>query len=335
MSKAIEQPPPAIGPIVDEAEFAAVFRREIAEQLAGLKAQRQRRVWFMWLAGGGLLVLCWTIAGLALSLGNTSNPDTIDLAVTSVIVGPMFAIAVYQSANKSFAGDILTAVMPPLCRLVGNLSYERKPFSPPDPKRFRDLLVVDRFSVSAVEDGFEGCHRNTRFRMAEATLSRIRGRRAVPVFRGLLVAIRVPDAFSGRVVLAKERGVVGNSLAEVFTRRGGLDAVAFNDPPFEELFEVYADLPSEALRLLNTDLRRTLVELAGHSAGEGARGRFRAAFDGGEFLLALPRRSELFDVGKLGKPLEELESEAGRLLTEMTIPHRLIDYLHGDRSALP
>ena len=135
------------------------------------------------------------------------------------------------------------------------------------------------------------------------------------------------------MILAQDRGTLGNRLAEVFTAREHFEQVAFEDPAFEALFEVYADEPSEARRLLPPIFRETLVALARHNLAEGSSKPMRAAFDDGEFLIALPHRAGLFEVGSLRRPLANLESEMDRLLYEVTIPHRIIDHLIGDDPA--
>ena len=109
--------------------------------------------------------------------------------------------------------------------------------------------------------------------------------------------------------------------------------MAFDDPAFEKMFEVYADVPSEARRLLPASFRKTLVALAKHSLALEPGKPMRAAFDDGEFLIALPRRTGLFEVSGLHRPLTDLEGEMDRLLREITIPHRVIDHLIGDDAA--
>ena len=330
MSEIAEQTPPAAGPKVGEAEFAPVFRREIASHLRGLETERRTRLSrtrrIVWAA----LAICWAVAGLILFIGDFDNDLTLFFGAVGLILGPVIAYKVYRSANKSFTSEILAVVMPALCRFIGDLSYQRDPTAPPSPERFSDLLVVDTFMWSRLEDGFEGRHRNTEFRMVEAKLTKKDGKNAGIVFHGLLLVVQVPVPFSGRVILAQERGAFGNRLAELFTTRKHFEKVVFDDPPFEGLFAVYADLPEEARRLLTANLRATLVALAAEHAGEDPDRRFGAAFDAGEFLIALPRQSELFEIGDLYRPLDELGSEMGRLLTEVTIPHRVIDQLHGD-----
>ena len=90
---------------------------------------------------------------------------------------------------------------------------------------------------------------------------------------------------------------------------------------------------SSPSHILPPIFRETPVTLARHNLAEGSGKPMRAAFNDGEFLIALPHRTGLFEVGSLRQPLANLESEMDRLLYEVTIPHRVIDHLIGDDTA--
>jgi hypothetical protein len=73
-----------------------------------------------------------------------------------------------------------------------------------------------------------------------------------------------------------------------------------------------------------------LVALA--AAQDGA--PFQAAFVDGRFFVALRRRGDQFGLGCVLRPTDQLADEAARVLEEVRIVHRLIDYLHGERPPL-
>ena len=98
----------------------------------------------------------------------------------------------------------------------------------------------------------------------------------------------------------------------------------------EARFELYADRPEVARATVTPTLCANLVALA---TAQGS-APFQAAFTDGRFFLALRRRGDRFRVGSLFRPIEELESEAARVLDEVQVVHRLIDHLHGDRPPL-
>ena len=316
-----------------DADLAAMFQRELAPQVATLEARRLALVSRTRTIAWAAVVVCLAIAGLALAFGSLVNPVTLTVVVGGFLLGPVIALTVYSSANTSFANEVLAAVMPVLCRFVGDLSYEHKTSTHPDPKRFRDLLVVDDFNTCEAEDGFEGTHRNTAFRMVEVHLFWRRGKSTTTVFTGLLLTVSVPATFTGRIIVVQRHGDWRKRLGQALAPGRQCDVVLFDDAPFEALFEVYTDHPDDARRLLAPSLRDTLVMLAQDYDLEGPRGAFRAAFDGGEFLVAIPQRGTLFEVSGMHRPLADLGEQLVRLLEEVTIPHRIIDYLHGDRPA--
>ena len=81
---------------------------------------------------------------------------------------------------------------------------------------------------------------------------------------------------------------------------------------------------------MTPELCANLVTLA--AAQDGA--PFQAAFADGRFFVAMRRRGNQFRIGSVLRSTDLLEDEAARLLEEVQIVHRLIDYLHGDRPPL-
>jgi hypothetical protein len=49
----------------------------------------------------------------------------------------------------------------------------------------------------------------------------------------------------------------------------------------------------------------------------------------------MPRRGDRFRLGSIFRPLDDLENEAGRVLHDVQIVHRVIDTLHGDAARNP
>ena len=175
---------PDDGLAVDEPDFAEAFRRDVEPQLAALETYRRRRLTKTWVFVGPTLAISVITAVLALTLPDLQNETINNWLYTGFFVGPAVAFLIYAFFSKGFVGRVKDAVMPTVCRHVGRLSYERQPLTPPNPQRFRDLLLVDRFSASHVEDGFEGRHRSIPFRMVEAQLSRRLRRRRRIRFKG-------------------------------------------------------------------------------------------------------------------------------------------------------
>ena len=68
---------------------------------------------------------------------------------------------------------------------------------------------------------------------------------ADPGFQGVLMSFRQLEAFSGRTVIAEDRGVYNPTTLDLMPR------IEFPDQNFEKMFEVYSD-DEEATRLLFT-----------------------------------------------------------------------------------
>ncbi len=82
--------------------------------------------------------------------------------------------------------------------------------------------------------------------------------------------------------------------------------------------------------MLGRDFLTAMVDLA-KAADEKA---LNAAFVDGRFLLALPRQTSLFDIGETNPPRHQMRAVFKHFVREITLPHRVIDFLHGDRPQL-
>lgn len=145
------------------------------------------------------------------------------------------------------------------------------------------------------------------------------------MFDGVLFEIEVPARFSCRVLIGRDHGRVGNALAGFFkgkTRK--VERIVFDDPGFERRYAVYSDDEAEARRLLAPGFLGTMVALA-DTYDEKSLG---AAFADGVFLLAIPIKGNLFEPGSLRRSVYDCEDDIHKFLGEITIAHRVIDFLH-------
>jgi hypothetical protein len=312
-----------------ERGFARVFDEEIAPRLADLEVERRsRRSDFLW-----RLALCvLAVPAIVLGAGFFGGTEFFGLTVFVGILAVGAAIWFLAQPKRGFRDAVRRAVLPPVCAFFGDLHHARGRQAGFDPHRFAEAGVVGSFTRSAIDDAFAGRHRDVRFAMAEARLRRRSGgrrRRNTTVFRGLLIAVEVPKAFPGRILIGRDYGGIGNAVAGWFKTFGGLQRVELPNSRFEALYAVYSDNPETARAWLTADFMENWIAVA--QAYEGS--AVRAAFVGGEFLAALPTRRNLFESGSLSRPVDRIEEDLHRLLWEVTIAHRLIDFLHGERPA--
>lgn len=311
--------------------FDRVYRNEIAPHLDELEAKRRRRVKSFYLRIAVTLAVAAAAGGAvyAFRLYEEYLTPVMLLGIAILAVG-YFAISQPARQHREAVKDLVIA---PICRFLGDLDYERKPKTRlPNPDRFEEIGVVPGHNRATLEDRFTGRYRDTGFHMVEARLRRRSrsskgGNRSRTVFKGLLFDIEVPVPFAGRVLMIGDKGLLLNKLSAFFKEKfGGLERLEFGGA-FEERYEVYSDNPEAARSLLAPGFQDTMVALA-----EAAdRRALNAAMAEGRFLLALPHHRDLFEIGKLHRSLEHLREDTDTLVFQMTIPHRVIDFLHGDQ----
>ena len=309
--------------------FAEFFAAEIAPGLPALEAQRQdhRRSAYARTFGTAFAVV---VAALIVA---TAWHAVAGFAV--LFVGALVGILWARQPSRRHRDAMRAHVVPRLCRFLGIAEYHREPGKRFDLQRIQRSGIAGAFTRAKLEDLFVGRYRDTDFRLVEARLFRKRetGRRERrSVFSGLLCEVSVPAAFHGVVLLVGDRGRRGDWIAGIMQRNfPAAVPVALDHPAFAARYRVFADDAAEARRLLQPGLLETLLALA-EEAGQN-RG-LNGAFVDGRFLMALPQRRNLFEIGRLDRPLEHAEADLRRLAVEFTIPQRLIDNLHGERKPL-
>jgi hypothetical protein len=313
--------------------FAEFFAAEIAPGLPALEAQRRdrRRNAYTRLFGAAFAVV---VAALIVAMAWHALAGGA-LLVVGAIVGLFWG----RLPARRHHAAVREHVIPPLLRFLGSAEYHRQPGDRFDLERVRRSGIAGAFTRARLEDLFLGTYRDTEFRLVEARLYRKRGsggRERRTVFAGLLCDVNVPAPFAGTVLLVGDRGTRGDWIAGVMQRNfPAALPVALDHPAFAERYRVYADDAAEAARLLQPGLRETLLALADElgDAREKARqgGGLNCAFLEGRFLMAIPQRRDLFEIGRLHRSLEHAEDDLRRLAAEFTVPQRLIDNLHGER----
>ncbi|MEO3428298.1 DUF3137 domain-containing protein [Pelagibius sp. CAU 1746] len=308
-----------------QASLAEVFAAEIAPHLPALEAARKGRLRTARLraaGAGGAVILAAVVIWL-----QEVPAAAIAVLILGGAAGGWWALGPARRHKEA----VRALFIPPLLRFLGETEHHRDPGGNFDLSRVERAGITGAFNRSKLEDLFIGRHRGTDFRMVEARLRRRSGgrrKRQTTVFKGLLCEVGVPVAFEGVVLLVGDKGALGNWVADKI--RGafdGVEAVTLTHDAFEARFQVYSDAPEDARRLLQPGLCDTLVALA----DELGRDAVNCAFIEGRFLVALPQKQNLFEIGRLHRSLAHGEEDLRRLAGEFTIPQRLIDTLHGER----
>lgn len=323
-----------------EAGFGAIFASEIAPEIEQVERRRHdhlRQFMVRAFVSAGTLA---AIIGVGLALPIPSQ-TVLKVLPTLVIFGVIVAVIWVRGPYKSYKSNLRSLIVEPVCGFLGELEYTRKPNWGYRPRQFRELGVIPGYRRAEIEDMFEGEHRGTGFRMAEAKLIKGSGRYKTTVFDGLLFEIDVPTSFSCRILIKPNRGRVINGLAEWWARSyshrlDGREKVSFQDRDFERRFLTYSDDPAEAAQLMAPGFRSTMLDMAkAYRAGWGLslfrQRRLSAAFDDGKFFLALPAKGNLFEVGSIFRSAYTCETDIRRFMRDLVTARQVIDYLHGDR----
>jgi hypothetical protein len=305
-----------------EKEFAGSFAREIAPHLKRLEGDRLAR-------RKDTLVRSVLCAAILLALVPVLYVADLGLPVGLFFWGICAALgfAFARRPARAFKDDLREVLIGPICKFVGDIDYVREPGGRFDHRRVRDVGAVGSYTSARIEDLFHGRYRDTAFQMAEARFVRTGSKSSTTVFKGLLFIIEPPKRFDGKVLIARDYGKVLNKIVGFFT--SDMQRVALSHAEFERAFEVYSDDPVRARLLLTPAFLENLLAL---SEFDGSKG-LTAAFDRGDFLLALSMNRNLFEHGSIWRSAYEVETDVRELLKDVGIVHRVIDYLHGDRPA--
>ncbi len=307
-----------------EGRLADIFQREVEPNLAELERQRRQH------RAGFVLALAAMLGGIFVVV--LLAPGLREALFGGVLV---LALGLYlmRRAQRGYTDRVRRTVMPAICRAIGDLGHDVARAPDLDLRRLAQVGLLPRHNRERIDDVFRGQHRDTGFTMAEVRLRRVRyGRRnrSRTVFRGLVFAIDVPRPVPARILIARDGGLIGNSLKGWIKGFAGMQRVALPDADFEARFEVYANDADAARAAVTPALCANLVALAAAQD----RAPFQAAFADGRFFVAMRSRGNQFGLGCVLRSTDQLADEAARVLEEVRIVHRLIDYLHGERPPL-
>lgn len=300
-----------------ERGFGAFFANRILPELDRLEERRQRTK-----TNALIFIVASVVIGLwMIVMAGPKGADGLLIGLVPVVAGAVFARNLVIRYRNRFAETI----NPLICEFVGIKSYSRKPQGF-DLTPFHQLGLVGLFRKSSLEDYFEGTYRKTHFQMVEARLKKPQSsdnNQQVTTFKGLLFVIDAPVQFSGRVLIAKDPGVIGRALQDLFKISRPFET---GNKAFDDLFEIHAENEGLVKKLVPKGFQDTLVTLS-HAFGSQS---LTAAFYDSKFYMAVPVSMNLFEGGHLFRNVCKDEECFHHLLAQVSIPERVIDHLCGD-----
>ena len=134
-----------------------------------------------------------------------------------------------RKAARKYADNVKTIIFPKIFKFFGeDYFYDEDKFTSLDQlTALKTSGIIPSYDNSYLEDYVKGQYNDTTLELIEAKLTETRGsgknRRTVTVFNGIFILLEMNKNFSGKTVVKKDSGKIGNW----FTRK-------FNKPFFSE-----------------------------------------------------------------------------------------------------
>ena len=290
--------------------FEAFFEHTIAPYLAEKETVRIAAV-------TNVLILGSATAALAIavfSFGPFGYANTQAGILTGVGGGALTSWLL----NRARA-DITHGLLDHIARKLG-FSYRGKMERPHYYDQFRALKLLPNHNRESWEDEVKGAYNGHDFVFCEARLkykSSGKSSSTRTVFHGQLLIIDYPKSFLGSTIVLRDMGPLNALMkpGKAYSRVGLASAI------FEKAFEAWSTDQVEARDLLDPIVLERFQELERLFGGK----KLRAAFDGGEILIAIETGDRL-NIGTMFKALKG-PGRVESILAEFDAIFGLIDIL--------
>jgi hypothetical protein len=254
-------------------DYRALCRAgRVQAELGALDEKRAaaiRRFW-LFLVGGILLSVAIAAALVAYGL--------VQIAITLAIVAFSLGIVLAIAPLARLGHDIKVPILETLAA-QGGMAYAADGFAAPVYAEARRILFGRFLSRETFTDLFHGADaEGLRYAVYEAKLMRRSGKSSHTIFAGQVYAWQRRAPGGAEIAIVPDRGIFN-----FFKPSPGALRVKFDsDPEFERRFEVYATDPAAAQLLIDSEVRRLLLELrqAGRVFGYVGQGDMLVAVTG-------------------------------------------------------
>jgi len=275
-----------------------------------------------------IIIICTAAAAYYLPKG--------DLTYAILVVGFMAltGVAVWSHTPvRKYKTNVKTDVFPEIFKFFGE-DYLYSENSPLKMELLESSEIIPSYDSSHLEDYVKGDYKDVTLELTEARLQETRGsgknRRTVTVFNGIFVLLEMNKNFSGKTIVKKDAGRMGNWFTKKLgknlfskTTATDLENVKLEDPVFEKKFEVYSNDQVEARYLLTTSFMERLLELSSLFSKQGV---IQCSFYLNKLLLMIPSDKNRFEVGSIYQPATFVD-DINHILKEMAIIFQIIDIL--------
>lgn len=261
-------------------------------------------------------VVIYLLINYSLSENQTQWIEAIALLIIAALIfWSSIPVTQYKSCVKA-------TIFPNIFSFFGN-DYQYSEVSPLAVRSLKPSKIIPYFESEETEDYVKGSYANVGIELMETELTKTKGsgkdRRTVTVFRGIFILFDMNKSFSGKTIIKKDLGIIGNWLQDKFN---ALENVHLEDPVFEKQFEVYSNDQVEARYLLTTSFMERLLKLSELFQSSS----IQCSFYNNKLLLMIPSELNRFETSSIFYPATFVE-DIRTILSQMNLIFQVIDVL--------
>ena len=239
--------------------------------------------------------------------------DEIVRILYSVIVFMLvLAILMLHIMKKHFSNKVKENIMPLLCKCLGNIHWTKN-------HKLSGLIYIEScllpyFDSSCYDDSFYGEFDGVKFEIQEPYLSKGHGKGSKTIFDGVIIKMEMNKKFKGRTVIKKDSPLHISPSEH-------LRHTVLEDVKFEKKFDVFTNDEVEARYLITPSFMERINNLAVSFNASF----YSCAFYKGDIFIALETNEDLFSIGSLFVPADDIK-QYSKLCFEIISIISLIDY---------
>lgn len=211
-----------------------------------------------------------------------------------------------QGPVHKYRSNVKDGIIAELIKFFGELNFsESKKL---DVKLLEDSGIVPSFTTYDGGDYISGNYDGVDMEMCEVKLKQEKSRKTEmtvngnsTVFLGEMFHIKLKKTFTGKTIVKKDSGFLGNAFGGMLTK---LERVKLEDPKFEKEFEVYGTDQVEARYLLTTAFMERLLTLRNTFDKNG---EIQCEFSNDHLFITLFTTRNLFEAGPIEKSCLDTE----------------------------
>lgn len=215
----------------------------------------------------------------------------------------MLCAGIYYTVTapiKGYLADIKREIFPHIFSYFGEeYSYDpagRNIFS----GFWKKSDIVPDYDKVVTEDYVSGKHSDVAIELSEVNIQKKvktkNGYRYQTMFKGLAVLLSMNKNFSGKTVVKKDAGIIGNWVRDKFN---DTERVKLEDPIFEKKFEVFSSDQIEARYILTTSFMERLLKLS-DIFGDG---KIQCSFFDEKLFIMINSKKDRFESGSVFVPV--------------------------------